>query len=366
MLRSMCAFVVTLSCCGPVATAEDFQLRPGTCDLASAGPLAIGPQGVLFVGDPKAATIYAIDVNDGNVGRFPSTLNIADIDQNIADLLGTTRDDILINDLAANPARGEIFFSVSRGRGPDALPVLLRLRANGELDAVSLENVPCAKATIGNAPEDKLVGEGRRRSNRRLESITDLMYINGRVFVAGLSNEEFASKLRSIPFPFSEIDPGTSVEIFHGAHGGFETRSPVRTFTTYEIDEIPHLLAAYTCTPLVKFPIDKLQPGEKIVGTTIAELGNRNRPLDMVVYQQDGRDYILMANSSRGLMKISTNDIADIEGITERISGTAGLPYETIDGIEGVVQLDRYADDTAVVLIQTDSGGQSLQTIPLP
>ncbi len=55
----------------------------------------------------------------------------------------------------------------------------------------------------------------------------------------------------------------------------------------------PHVLAAYTCTPLVKFPLSDLKPGEKVKGTTIAELGNRNRPLDMIVYQKDGKDYVL-------------------------------------------------------------------------
>ncbi len=45
------------------------------------------------------------------------------------------------------------------------------------------------------------------------------------MIVAGLSNEEFASTLRSLPFPFKEGESETSVEIYHGAHGKFETRS---------------------------------------------------------------------------------------------------------------------------------------------
>jgi len=44
-------------------------------------------------------------------------------------------------------------------------------------------------------------------------------------------------------------------------------------------------------------------------GKTVAELGNRNRPLDMIVYQKDGKDYLLLANSSRGMMKITTDQI---------------------------------------------------------
>lgn len=199
-----------------------------------------------------------------------------------------------------------------------------------------------------------------------MESITDLAYLDGTVFIAGLSNEEFASKLRKIKYPFESADAGTSVEIFHGAHGQYETRSPIRTFATYNIDSDPHLLAAYTCTPLVKFPVTKLTSGEKVLGTTVAELGNRNRPLDMIIYQQDDKDFVLMANSARGLMKISTDGIADIEGISKRIQGTAGLEYDSISDIEGVVQLDRLNTGHAVVLVQADSGAQSLKSIPLP
>ena len=78
----------------------------------------------------------------------------------------------------------------------------------------------------------------------------------------------------------------------------------------YQIEGEPHLLAAYTCTPLVKFPVAELKPGTQVKGTTIAELGNRNRPLDMIVYEKDGKDYLLLANSSRGVMKITTDGIA--------------------------------------------------------
>ena len=154
-----------------------------------------------------------------------------------------------------------------------------------------------------------------------MESITDIAFINGKVIVAGLSNEEFSSTLRSIPFPFKDSIKGTGVKIFHGAHGRYETASPVRTFVSYDIDGDPHLLAAYTCTPLVKIPMKELNPGARIEGKTIAELGNRNRPLDMIVYKKNGKDFLLMANSSRGVMKISTEKIGGFKTITERVGG---------------------------------------------
>ncbi len=102
------------------------------------------------------------------------------------------------------------------------------------------------------------------------------------------------------------------------------------------------------------------------MGETVAELGNRNRPLDMVVYDKDGHDHLLMAHNARGLMKISLKEVATIEPITKPISDKAGLEYETIGGMNGVVQLDRLNDDSAVILVQTEDGGQNLDTIVLP
>jgi hypothetical protein len=232
---------------------------------------------------------------------------------------------------------------------------------------VPLDKVKFAKADLPNAPENKATGEGRRRRNQRLESITDIAYVDGRVFIAGLSNEEFASKLRAIPYPFSEADAGASVEIYHGSHGAFETRSPVRTFVSYNIAGEPHILAAYTCTPLVKFPVSQLTPGTKLRGTTLAELGNQNRPLDMIVYQKDGKDFFLMANDRRGVMKIKTDNLDREEGITQRVPDTEGQDYETIGDLSGVTQLDRLNDEQAVVVVQDeDSGRSDLQTIELP
>jgi hypothetical protein len=354
-LALSCAMVLTVSL---AAVAADLGLKEGTPDLKSAGPLAFGPEGVLLVGDPANAAVYAIDTGDTSGSPASVKLNVEGINQKIAALLGTTAADILINDLAVNPLSGNAYLSVSRGRGPDAAAVLLKVDGEGKISELSLKQVKFAKAALPNAPTTG--------NNRRQESITDLAYADGRVFIAGLSNEEFASNLRAIPFPFGDADKGTSVEIYHGAHGKFETASPVRTFVVYNINGDTNLLAAYTCTPLVKFPVSQLKPGEKLKGTTIAELGNRNRPLDMIVYSKGGKDYILMANSSRGMMKITTDNIDKIQGITERISSTAGLTYETIAGLEGVVQLDKLNDENALLLVQAASGALNLQTVALP
>lgn len=107
----------------------------------------------------------------------------------------------------------------------------------------------------------------------------------------------------------------------------------MRTFVPFQIGGEPHLPAAYTCTPLVQFPIKSIQSGAQIVGKTVADLGNRNRPLDMVVYNKEAHNYLLMANSSRGIMKILANDIASASSIELAVQGgaTEGLDYETIE-----------------------------------
>jgi hypothetical protein len=130
----------------------------------------------------------------------------------------------------------------------------------------------------------------------------------------------------------------------------------------------PQLLAAYTCTPLVQFPLKDLTPGAKIKGKTVAELGNRNRPLDMIVYQKDGKDYLLMANSSRGVMKIDAGMIEKSEDITAPVKdgATKGVRYETIESWKGIDQLDRFDNQHAAVLRRGEAGALNLESLPLP
>ena len=348
------------------ATAEAADLKAGTPDLKSASQLAFGPDGILFVGDTQGAAVFAIDTADHSPSSSTGPLNVLGINEKIAALLGTTAQDILITDLAVNPLSQNVYLSVSRGRGPDAVPVLLRVKRDGELEALALENVKFSKVTLPNPPSAGATD--RRRRSLRAQSITDLAYVDGRLFIAGLSNEEFASNLRSIPFPFSDTNDGTGVEIYHGAHGRFETRSPIRTFVSYEIQDEPYLLAAYTCTPLVRFPVSQLKPGSRLRGTTVAELGNGNRPLDMIVYNKDGRNFLLLANSRRGVMKITTQYVDKVDGITKKIQGgaRAGLAYETIEELKGVEQLDRLDQGHALLLVRSQSGSLDLRTVALP
>jgi hypothetical protein len=328
--------------------------------MQSIGPMTFGPGGVLFAADTTGATIYALDLGAQANGAKAGAADVAGIDQKIAAMLGTEAASVRVTDLVIHPQTKNAFIGVMRGTGADAKPALLRVDGAGAIEPIALDKLKYTKVSLSNAPADV---EGRR--NPRADSVTDMAFVDGKLIVAGLSNEEFASKLRSFAYPFVAADPGTSVEIFHGNHGQLETRAPVYTFIPYSIGSKPYVIASYTCTPLVKFPMDSLK-GSKVQGTTIAELGAGNRPLDMVLYKKDGKEYLLMSNNSRGVMKIPTAGFDTASPITAKVTTeTGGIGYETIASMKGVEQMDLLDAQRSIVLTRTPSG-LNLSAVALP
>ena len=349
-----------LGMCLQLTQAAEFGMKEGTPSLKSAGPLAFGPDGILFVGDTKAATVFAIDTQDREGEPGDIRLELQNVDRAAAKALDVEK--VKVNDFAVNPKSGVGYLSVASGDG--SKHAICRVQPDGTIEALPLTNINFSKVELPNPPADKAVG--RRNQNYRNDSITDLAFMDGKVLVSGVAGDDRESNVREIVFPFYEADKGINVEIYHGAHGKFENTATVRTFVPFKINDEPYLLAGFQCTPLVKFPIESLKGDERVRGTTLAELGNRNRPLDMFVYKKDGKDYLLLSNTARGVMKISTDDIEREEGITERIAGTAGQSYTTIESLKNVVQMDKLNAHHAALLTQTDSGGLNLITIELP
>jgi hypothetical protein len=323
----------------------------GEVALKSAGPLAFGPDGVLFVGDSVGGQVVAIDTQD----RKPAAaakINIDGIDAKIAAQVGVPADQIIINDVKVNPISKDVYLSASRGRGPDAMPLIVRVRA-GQITVLPLDNVMHASVRLTDSPADK----AGPRGDPRMLTITDMAYVNGDLMVAGLSNEEWSSALRSIPFPFENTAAeGATIQIWHASHGRYETQAPIRTFVPYSISGHEYVLAAYTCTPLVKIPFTDLKPGSRVRGTTIADLGSGNQPLDMVPYTRDGHHYILINNTSRGVMKLMADDLGAYKPIdSPTVTNVAGVPYKTISDLKDVQHLARL--DNADVLMLTGKPG---------
>src|SRR5262245_6317575 len=94
----------------------DDGLAKGTPEIKSISALAFGPNGILFVGDPASATIFAIGTDDTKpAGDKP--VNIDRIDAQLAGVLGVTEKEVRINDVKVNPASGNIYIAATRGTG---------------------------------------------------------------------------------------------------------------------------------------------------------------------------------------------------------------------------------------------------------
>jgi hypothetical protein len=345
--------------------------------IQSMSALAFAPDGKLLVGDGGGGALFALDIGDRERSEIKEGLSIADIEGKIAAALGTTAEDIMIHDMAVDPRSHEVLLAVSRGRGkwtsPWLLPndladadILLRIDSAGSIREVPLEGVGFTRAELPNPVDPEKTHPWKEGIRLRSDTITDLAYADGTVFVAGLSNEEFASTMWRVPYPFGETVSATTLEIFHGAHGVFETHAPIRTFVPYELDGKAHLLASYLCTPFVTFAVDDLKPGKHLKGRTIAEFGSGNYPLDMVVYRKNGKDRLLIANSNLPLMIVDPEAIEAFEGeiLEKPDTYTAGLSYEARSGA-GVQQLDLLSAEYFVALQRMPSGSLALVSLPV-
>ncbi len=330
---------------------KDFAM--GTPGVQSIDALTFGPEGILFLGDSKSATVFAIDTQDKNPVDMAEPVEMKQFDKKVAAALGTTVENISIQDMVVNPLSKKVYFAVHHA---DGTPVLLTVEGE-TFQPVALENVMYSATAINNAPAED--AKDQRGRSLRVWAVSDLTYNDGKLMVSGLSNQEFSSTFRSIPFPFTDMQESASLEIYHAAHGRYETYAPIKTFTPATIDGKKYIVASYTCTPLVLFPMDELKPGTHVKGRTIAEFGNGNTPLDIITMEKDGASYLLMANSNRPVMKVNFDDIASYNGsLTEPVqqrSATAGVDFITFPMVN-VLQLDKL-DNTQFVMLQRKANG---------
>ena len=350
-----------------------YGLEVGKPGIKSVGPLAFGPEGILFLADNAGATIFAIDVGDADVANEHSEINIENLDTPLAAYLGCSRDDVFIRDMAVHPSSQNVYLSVMRGSGEAAVPVLIKVGEDGALSEVPLEDVPFSQTIIEDAPaeddarlEVRLVqgnreGEVMERGDRRFRiardkfrtvTVTDMAYVDGLLLVAGASNEEFSSAFRRISFPFAGKTMTNSLEIFHVSHGKYETASPIRTFLPYGGNT--SFLASYTCTPIVHFSLGDLKSGTQVKGKTVAELGSGNTPLGMVSYVRDGEEYLLVSNARHPLMKIACKDI-DRQGPLTQPDEPVGAPRQELphQGVGRMANLN----GSQVLMMQEDEAG---------
>src|SRR5687767_11916192 len=133
-----------------LATAANWTegMKEGKAEFKSMGPLAFGPEGILFVADTKSAAVVAIDTGDKKAAAGDKALKVEGINQKIAAMLGIAATNVLIDDLAVNPISRNVYIAVSRGRDANAARVLMRVKTSGELELVSLDKVKFSRGEL--------------------------------------------------------------------------------------------------------------------------------------------------------------------------------------------------------------------------
>lgn len=362
-MKKINVVIVLVALVGLAATTKHASVREGfingSPEIKSISAMTFGPDGILFIGDAKSATVFAIDTKDAEKADKAAAVDVKKIDQKIAASLGTTVDRINITDLAVNPGSKKIYCSVEV---VDGTPVLLKIEGD-KITSVSLKDISYSSAALANAPAED--AKDQRGRPLRISSISDIGFFDGHVLVSGLSNQEFRSTFRSLPFPFTKQEDQSSLEIYHAAHKQYETSAPIRTFTASVINGKKYLIASYTCTPLVLFPLDDLKPGTHVKGRTIAEMGAGNSPLDMITMTKGGETYLIMSNSSRPVFKVNYKSIEKFQGAltspVEESFGTAGVNFISLP-VVNVLQMDKLDENKFLLLQRKANGDLDLNT----
>ena len=338
--------------------------RRGTPDIKSAGPIAFGPGGILFVGDPVGAAVFAIETGDLTREPIAAGFWVEDIEEKVNALCAEDLGFSNFNGLAISPASGKAYLSLDRGKVGSSIPVIVRFDRSGQVNRVSLQDVAFTRVAL---PDPGRLDPPRPKPTFQGYAVCDLVFTDGRLLVASLAPGPLSSRIMSIAYPFpDQVKPGTKIEIFHGASGEWTTELPIWTFVPCQLKGEPCLLAAYGQTSLVKIPLSALQPDALFKATTVAELGNRNNPLDSVVYSKDGQESLLVSNTRQGVMKLSLDYLAGAPPIEKRYIGPGNLLHESIRLLGGLGFMTLIDDNHALVIGHKSTGDMNLFTIPLP
>ncbi len=304
----------------------------------SVGALTFSPDGVLFLGDNKLGAVFAFETDRGQAPASLDPFLFESIDEKIAATLGVPVKSLVMNGMAVHPVTREPYVAVSVRNGDRLEPAVVSVSLDGEVEPFDLSSSKVTVHQLSDVPdEDKTFQsragtfpmppaayfEEKARTPLRSMTIVDLKFHAGDVFVAGVSNQEFSSTLRRIPYPFTGAETETQVEIYHLAHGAYETRAPIRTMQFATIDGADTLIAAYACSPLVTIPVSELQHGVKVRGKTIGDMGN-GQPISMVAYRDGDGDKLFITNLSRGPMVVPLSGLNTAEGFTPENRPTEG------------------------------------------
>ncbi|AIO36988.1 hypothetical protein DM39_4108 [Burkholderia cenocepacia] len=320
-------------------------------DIRSISRIEFGPNGVLFVADWKASRIEAIQLPAAPAATS-SPYNIDDLSALLSKMVHGAA--VRVTDMKARPGTGLVY--VAYEFGPNRIPALAEVTPQAVVRNIDLNMVKGTEIVLKNAATANVAFWGK--IPERSLTVTDMRWHGSELFIAGLSNQSFASSLWRLRYPFDGNSSLTSIEIYHTTHNQIETRAPIRAMTFAELNGTSYLVAAYMCTPLVTIPLDSLVDGAHVRGKTIAELGFGNTPSDMISFSSTGQNgtstNILLTNYERSADLIPASAVANANsgpGLSQWV------PFGQIQGIQpealplsGVERIDNLSDQYVVAL----------------
>jgi len=350
-------------------TLETPSMRMQEAPFASISVMAFGPDNVLFIGDSRDSKIVAIELGDAVQNTESKSYGVFDLEEKIADYFNVEQSNIRIMDLKVHPQTKVAYLAVHVGFAQEKTSHILTVDVEGNLDEIDYSAYPSSSIDLVDPANEDIVFWGKTPA--RTLTVTDIDYHKGNIYVAGLSNEEFSSALRKIPYPFNGEYETSSIEMYHTTHNQMETRAPIRTQAIIELNGVDNVIAGYTCTPLVTIPVDSLNDGELVSGKTIAEIGYGNSPIDVLPFQsfsfsQEGgsepivEEFVLVTNTHRGAALFKVSDIEEFnqgEGLTT--SGgfdPAGTKYRALP-LVGLVHVDDQDEQFILGLQRDDETG---------
>ena len=336
--------------------------------VRSVGSMTFADANTVVIADWRSGEIHAVRLpvaSDAPAKPF----NLKDVSSLVSHALGVQPYVVRFEDMAFRPGTELAYVTVSVDRGGKApSPGLVSIDSAGKVQVFDLAKLPHTSAAIKDVPDtDKRLW---RDVPEAAYTVTDMVFYEGKLYVAGLSNASFASTLRVFDFPFTGSTTSTSIEMYHAVHNELETRAPIRKMVVVRLNGEPSLVAAYTCTPLVTIPLKELRDGAHVVGKTIAELGWGSAPVDMVTFDAGQGPAVLLANSHKAADLMAVDSIAQastkpglatpIKWPSEPLLGLKSTPIP----IAGIAQLaNQDKDFLAALRRNAGSGAMELVSI---
>jgi len=355
---------LSLSCLLLLGAATLAHADQGNPKLAKIEAMNFGPNGLLLLGGGSTV----VSVETGDTKEMPWTKNeIANIDQVLASKVGLGAKDLKIVRLAVNPASKKAYVAVRSLKGNQY--AILTIDGMGNIAEFPLENVKFERYSLA-------VGK------KAVDAINDVVWAGGRIIAATKATDTFVSRVFT-------ITPGKEptqfyTETFHTGHNKLETTAPIRCLMPYEENGKTSVVGSFTCTPLVKYPVDDNGPDQKVKGVTTVELGTGNTPRSMFSYEKGGKKYVLV-NAGRNnekpafgpsafwCAKVDYDLLSETTNINEkalwRVKGKGFQPatdrVSVADAYFGTLYMAKL-DPSSALVIRDDKGSMSLQMLPLP